>query len=83
MPISRDVRASCFAHYGEKIRKRSLRHHALVTATFQRHFGDLGTYAALSSRWSLQQAWMTAAESCSVPAGSGSLPRPHSQRVAS
>lgn len=83
MRVPLNVRASSFAHHSQHIRRRSLRHRALVNATYNRHFSSLGTYEMLAARWYLHQFWMTMAASASAPAGSATLARPQPQCDAS
>ena len=74
--VSTNVRAGIFAYYGQFLRRRSLRHYALVTATYYRHFPESGSYNESLRRGSRlrRMALVTMhAASSSDPGGTGSL----------
>ena len=77
MHVSSAVQASCFAYYAHAKRKKSLRHFATLTATFNAHFRELGTFEELRSDWRLRhRPCILRAAFSSDPAGTGSLSRP-------
>lgn len=75
--VSTHVRASVFAHFGDEKRQRSLRHHALVTATYYRYFPNSGTYSESQRLWKRivrrHDLCTTTEASDSAPGGTGSL----------
>lgn len=80
MQLPENVRASCFAYYAHAKRKKSLRHFATLTATFNTHFSELGSFEELRKDWRLRhRSCIVHAASSSVPAGSGSLVLPQLQ----
>ena len=75
--MSLDVQASIFAHFGDEKRRVSLRHQALITSMYYRHFPDSGPYASARDRF--QAAWMEMAERVNRPGGTGSFEEPQRQ----
>jgi len=51
MPFPEHVRAGAFAAASAPIRQRSLRHRALVNATYYRNYPNSGSYASMRRRW--------------------------------